>query len=83
MSASYRIERVADFFAVPEDRLDDCLRDFKLYLLAARPMCDLINEVGKEMGHAANVVRLGETFTWMDDGKHDMHVRFHAEVSDV
>ena len=67
MANEYRIASLADFAAVPADRLDACLADFKAFLSYA-------NQTGSQLAElfgsaAEGLISVGESFTWIDDGK--------------
>lgn len=65
MTDEYRIETVKDFLKVPEDKRDECLRDFKTWL-------DTIEGLQSALAELAdidkNLVRI-DTYIWLDDGK--------------
>jgi hypothetical protein len=68
-SPRYEIERVWDFLNVPEDRLDECLREFRIMLDMARATASLLDHIG--------ALTLGDdaprwepaNFVWIDDDK--------------
>ena len=55
----YRIETVADFDMISDDRIEDCLADFASYIAIRRLAATLID---------ADVARVTDTFVWKDDG---------------
>lgn len=57
MIKEYKINNIEDFTNVPDDRLDDCLIDFKQYII-------LLKEFKKEDKN------LKSEFIWIDDGEH-------------
>lgn len=69
----YVIEKVWDFCAVPEDRLDACLREFATAIRVMR---------GTRRAAEAMRVTLQEgAFRWVDDGREDMTVDIKTAVS--
>lgn len=68
----YKIETVADFLKVPEDRLDDCLKEFAAWVVISKSMIGFSDSCG------AGLEVIG--FTWVDDGKNDITVNIHTEV---
>ena len=65
MNDEYRIETVKDFLAVPEDKRDECLRDFKIWLGSIGVFRTALAEL---VGIDESFVRT-DTFIWLDDGK--------------
>lgn len=66
----YEIKSVRDFLAVPEDRIADCLREFATMLEMARAATGLLDAVSDEVAEPGAIRwRMGETFTWVDDGE--------------
>lgn len=74
----YKIDCVADFLAVPVDRIDDCLAEFKDFLGLARDMKELTKTLGEVIG--ADGTSEVEGFTWIDDGKRDKSVTIKTIV---
>lgn len=62
MATEYRLESVADFLAVPEDKLAECFADFATWLRLARTAA----AVEKIFGHGVEFSTDG--FVWRDDG---------------
>jgi hypothetical protein len=58
MSNKYEIRTVEDFLAVPQDKLSECLRDFKQWV-------ELAYELNALFGEGAMVKT---EFIWFDDG---------------
>jgi hypothetical protein len=65
---SYRIEHVRDFQQVPPDRVDDCLKEFAVFIEMAR----LSSLIG------GDDVRVG-AFTWHDDGERNITVKIQVQ----
>lgn len=57
----YEITAIADLLKVPDDKLDDCLADLKIWL-GVRKTYDELPDVFREL------VTLQDTMTWKDDG---------------
>lgn len=68
MSEEYHIETVHDFFKVPEDRRELCLREFLVWLSMVDAVQNLLN--GIDAGIA--------DFHWIDDDEHTAIVRVIA-----
>jgi hypothetical protein len=64
---TYRIREVRDFLDVPEDRLEECLREFGLWVALAREMRTLLDGVPILNDPTA-------VFGWVDDGKGELTV---------
>lgn len=85
---TYIIEKVSDFLLVPEDRLDECLREFRIMLQMARPSADLLGHVADEMAAQGKLgplkpgdvrFRLVDRFEWIDDGLSNVTMRVGVE----
>ena len=63
----YHIRTVADLFAVPDDKIEHCLHDLLLWRR-------LTSEARAFLADVPGIVVPIDTFTWIDDGKHDAHV---------
>jgi hypothetical protein len=59
---TYHIETVADFLKVPQDRLDDCLAEFRTVLRCVEPF------------EALTGAEIVPSFTWVDDGNRHISV---------
>jgi len=75
----YRIERVQDFLQVPEDRLEECLTEFRHYLQIARSVSEMVKLVGEVVGakKAESEIRC---FNWCDDGIRAATIRLETKV---
>lgn len=67
----YKIEKITDFLEVPEDRLDDCLVDFKSFLEHTKPLLALAKTGAELLGQDPEEAIKLMGFTWVDDGKTD------------
>ena len=76
---SYRISVVNDFFAVPADRLADCLADFADAVAAFRLMAEAVRAQVEAAGIEVRkpVASLPE-FTWTDDGVRAIRIQAAA-----
>lgn len=74
----YEIERVSDFLKVPQDRIADCLAEFKEFLGLAHEMQDVTKAVGEVVG-ADGSCEIGP-FTWIDDGKKTRSVTIQTVI---
>jgi hypothetical protein len=68
---------VADFAKVPEDRLDLCLREFRVWLKIRRAVDDA-NSIVPDMVK----MRLPDVFKWVNDdlGVADIKMRFDVKM---
>ncbi|WP_424138643.1 hypothetical protein [Roseomonas chloroacetimidivorans] len=66
--STYTIRSVKDFLDVPLDRLDECLREFGLWLAIGHAYRGVFEGV-----ELLNVPH--ETFIWVDDGKGEVSIR--------
>jgi hypothetical protein len=77
----YTIKTVADFLKVPEDRIDECLRDFDSYLHSARRTINLVRLMAEEMGGTIPDDEIAyPMFIWIDDGEHNALIEFTKEI---
>ena len=65
--AEYHIVKVQDFLKVPEDRLEECLHEFRDYLETVRKVTALSLEAWKRLGVKEPETEIG-CFNWCDDG---------------
>ena len=67
MSNEYTIENLADFLKVPDDRIEDCLKDFAIWIGTKRRFeaesVPLLEKLGIKKG-----VMFLDKFVWKDDG---------------
>ena len=77
----YKIVNVTDFLDVPEDRIDDCLTEFKPFLEYMRPMIALAKMGAESLGQDPEEALKVMAFTWIDDGKTDVTIRVQTEAS--
>lgn len=69
MSNKHLIMTVADFSAIPADKIDACLADFADYLSIVRNGAELSEAAGNLLGLPAKSLSLNEScFLWIDDG---------------
>ena len=67
---SYTMTTVADFLAVPEDRIDACLSEFATFLRVAPHHVALLESVSDALvGEGAIKFPLVNKFQWVDDGE--------------
>ena len=71
--SEYRIEKVADFLKVPEDRLASCLEEFADFLQMSRDMLGITKSLADIIG-VEDASKIG-AYTWIDDGKKDKSIR--------
>lgn len=66
MAKTYEIRTLSDFFKVPNDRIEDCLKEFAVGLEFLKANHELM---GLENGQM-------EFFNWTDDGKKNITADF-------
>lgn len=76
----YKIETIQDFLKVPEDRIDDCLVEFKEFLEMLRAMYTVAEISAKTLGLDCSNEDLLRfcAFEWVDDGKRDVEINIEA-----
>lgn len=67
MSNEYPITGLEDFLKVPEDKIDECLADFKNWLSLARQSAVITSMLDALSGVPGSTTFL-HSFTWIDDG---------------
>jgi hypothetical protein len=77
----YKIVTANDFRAVPLERLKVCLQEFQDSL----EHCSMIESIARDLAAADGVTIpadacLMPSFTWIDDGKRSVEVRFEAPL---
>jgi hypothetical protein len=66
--AEYRIEHVRDLLAIPQDKLDACLADLRLWVQQMRDFDGIMD--GLSDLHKIKITEIiNEGFIWVDDGK--------------
>ncbi len=78
MSKRYDIEKITDIFAIPEDKFDEFLVDFKAYYQFGKNVSALIDEIAKTGGISTETIP--QKMTWIDDGKHDAKIILKPKV---
>jgi hypothetical protein len=84
----YEIKTIADFDQVPSDRIDECLEDFKSFLVLRNATLGMIREIGiqmKEEGDLDEDVDTNnlfqcDTFKWVDDGLKKATITLNANT---
>ena len=78
---TYTLRTVGDFLAVPVDRLDACLADFRDSIEAAKGIREAVVAITEQEhgpGCVGPEVLALNAWTWTDDGERKMNVRFNA-----
>lgn len=70
----YDIKTVQDFLKVPEDRIADCLAEFKEGLDIARPFIEISEMLGTD--------NIFPQFTWIDDGEKNKTIHVELEKTE-
>lgn len=68
MSNEYPIASLEDFLKVPEDKIDECLADFKIWLSLARQSNVVTSVFDALSGMPGWTTKFLHSFTWIDDG---------------
>ena len=68
--ARYKIEKVEDLLAVPDDKLEACLIDLAIYVRLMKVSKPLID---------SGLITVRPGLVWMDDGEHT--ARINVEVT--
>ena len=72
----YEICTLDDFQKVPEDRLDECLYEFKTAINMQRAMSVLVNALGEGLGLTPELINSSmPRFVWVDDGERNATIR--------
>lgn len=72
----YEICTLDDFQKVPEDRLDDCLFEFKTAVNMQRSMSEIFKAVGEGLGLPSELINGSmPRFVWIDDGERNATIR--------
>ncbi len=58
----YTIKSLEDFYKIPEDKIDECLKDFKVWLELGRAINEFQEMIGLNF-----IERAG--FVWIDDNQ--------------
>lgn len=74
----YVIKDANDFLNVPEDRIDDCLEEFKTYLSMVRTL----KKEQEIFFKGLSIPKLLSGFTWVDDGREDITANISIEVEE-
>ncbi len=70
MADDYKLRTVADFAALRKDQIDECLADFRTWLLALEPTSAFLDDLCEASGvPKGSVMQVGDVFHWCDDGK--------------
>ena len=71
MSKQYEIKTIEDFFKIPDNRIDDCLDEFKEFISIVKPVVSLANTISDATKtQRAEIIK----FTWIDDGKRNKKI---------
>jgi hypothetical protein len=77
---TYSIKTVHDFAKVPEDRLDECLHEFKMWLALMAFANSLVEECGED---ASLQIQHPQSFDWIDDGKRSFQMNLTDATKQV
>lgn len=75
----YEIEKITDIFAIPEERFNDFLADFKAYYLLGKSTSQLLDSVAAVVGIKSKSAP--GKMVWIDDGKHDVRAFIKPEAT--
>lgn len=69
MKPEYKIRSMTDFLSVPLDRIEECLKDFAVYLQMLRTAQQVEAQIHNDLGLPPESVRIDAgCFHWIDDG---------------
>lgn len=64
MADKYKLVTLEDFLNIPEDKIENCLKEFKQYLDFMRPLKGLAEL---------------KSYTWLDDNKDSLTIKFEVD----
>jgi hypothetical protein len=73
MSKTYEIKTLSDFFNVPSDRIDDCLKEFALGIKVMKSDFEALGVPNGKM----------DFFNWTDDGKQNLKADYKLDAENV
>ena len=76
----YEVKSIMDFLEIPEDRLDDCLVEFRSFLETLRELTTVAKLGAEMMGQDPIEALKLMAFTWVDDGKTDVTVNIETNA---
>ena len=76
----YKLEKIEDFLAIPEDRFDDFLVEFKEMIDCARGMKEVTDTMAELVGAQKEGCFSLPHIIWKDDGKRDKAVTIETIV---
>lgn len=80
MAKKYKVEKITDVFAIPQDRFDDFLVDLKTYRQLGEDFSSLIDAVSDINGIKTKTIP--QYMVWIDDGKHDAKITLIPKEDD-
>lgn len=78
MSERYEITHISDVLAIPEDKFEEFLVDFRSFYAVSKPMAQLIETIADEVTKV-QIKSSIEKMVWIDDGKHDATIKLYNE----
>jgi hypothetical protein len=78
VSDQYEIETLADIEQIPVEKIDAFLIDLKNWLEMRRDAREMDRSFKQLFGSSSSLVSIGDSMTWVDDGKHDAEI--HVNV---
>ena len=79
MVNKYTIKEVNDFLELPDDRIEDCLKEFKTFIVLAKRQRTVTIELAKAIQIDADV-STDNTFVWIDDGENNITINFDGKT---
>jgi hypothetical protein len=68
MNTEYKIEAIADFLVIPDEKLASCLEDFAAWIRVSRRAADYEKVLGDMLDAKGQIKMIMDGFTWRDDG---------------
>jgi hypothetical protein len=73
----YFIQTVDDFFLVPVERREQCLKEFVIFMATAQLVRDIAAEVATPDAIRRNLT--ASAFEWIDDGELNVGIRLETD----
>lgn len=78
-TTEYLMASPSDFLNVPFDKIDECLADFKSWILFGKKVREMVGIIPKDAGLTVDAQ---QEFHWIDDGIRDGAVNLEIKVTE-